>query len=208
MRFSHYNETVLEQWIYQYFRSNNVVTPTDLDIEVIAAIFEIDLEYVNCKSFSDNEEMVIFLDRREDPIVTRMIFFHELCHVLRHAGDQRRMPELFKNAQEAEADHFVLYAAMPFYMISQMSLPERRNEAIAYIASEFRVTTEIAEKRIDQIYRRILGGQLLKVANTITRPAQENHHKPEPDANWSDETKRILSQLHRQLIIRGRVANE
>ncbi|WP_244966010.1 ImmA/IrrE family metallo-endopeptidase [Paenibacillus alvei] len=51
-------------------------------------------------------------------------FLHELCHLLRHAGNQTIMPEQFTQAQEAEADAFAMYAAMPISMIKTMTLPE------------------------------------------------------------------------------------
>lgn len=115
MLFSYYQETNLEQWINAKYLSYGLHTANDCEIERIADAFEVDIMYVSCPSFSENEDKVIFLNKDVDDKMARIIFFHELCHVLRHAGDQRVMPPLFKEAQESEADHFVLYASVPFY---------------------------------------------------------------------------------------------
>lgn len=159
----YYKKTPLEHWISQRYRSKLILNPTDIDIEKIATAFNIDLQFAYCRSFSDNEERVIFLDIRESLTYKRAAFFHELCHVLRHAGDQRKMTKLFRDAQEAEANVFTLYASMPFFMIAKMKLPERQTEAIEYLSEEFSVPFELALKRVEQINRRILQGQLESV---------------------------------------------
>ncbi|MCY9577897.1 ImmA/IrrE family metallo-endopeptidase [Paenibacillus alvei] len=53
------------------------------------------------------------IDSRLLPREQWVEFLHELCHLLRHAGNQTIMPEQFTQAQEAEADAFTMYAAMP-----------------------------------------------------------------------------------------------
>lgn len=209
--FQHYTLTHLEQFVEELYQRNGILSPQQLNIEEVARRLNIWIYFsgLGSKAVEIREGLgSINIFKYQSRTLRWLDFLHELCHLLRHAGDQTIMPEQFTAAQEAEADHFVLYASMPFFMIRQMHLPDRRNEAIAYIASEFRVTTEIAEKRVDQIYRRILRGQLLEVANTTSRPIQDTDPKNEPDTSWSDETRRILSQLHRQLITRGKAASE
>lgn len=90
-----------------------------------------------------------------------MIFFHELCHVIRHSGDQRWMPSLFKEAQEYDADRFALYSALPFFILKSITLPERKGESIGYIAHTFRVPLYFAKKRFEQIEERITQNKLL-----------------------------------------------
>lgn len=197
MLFSYYQETHLEQWINSKYQSSGLLDAVQHDIERIAEAFDIELVYAACPSFSDNEERVIFLNKHTDDVMARVIFFHELCHVLRHAGDQRSMPSLFKDAQEAEADQFVLYAAVPFYMFEKLPVPDQRNEAIPYIADAFRIPLELAEQRLDQIQRRVLHGSLMAAAQEAERKQKETVVK------WSPETQRILSQLEKQLWEKG-----
>ncbi|WP_052675983.1 ImmA/IrrE family metallo-endopeptidase [Paenibacillus sp. IHBB 10380] len=160
MNFSYYKETVLEQMINELYLSNCIRTHEDLnDIEAIAESFNSEIFYDTCKPFSDNERRVIFLNKKDSNISSRLNFFHELCHVIRHFGDQRNMPKLFKEAQEAEAQQFVFYAAIPFFMLQNLPIPDRRGEAIQYIAKIFHVTPKFSKQRLDQIDRRVLQGE-------------------------------------------------
>ncbi|MCA1293692.1 ImmA/IrrE family metallo-endopeptidase [Paenibacillus sp. alder61] len=192
MLFSYYRETELEQWISGKYLAHGILGPAEHDIEHIAYAFGVDLVYEECPSFSDNEERVIFLNKHADDVTARVIFFHELCHVLRHAGDQRIMPAMFRSAQETEAEQFVLYAAIPFYMFTRLPVPDQRSEAVAYLAETFRVPYGLAEHRLDQIQRRVLHGSLIAAAKEADRQRQSA-------CGWSGETKRIMAQLERQL---------
>lgn len=178
MNITLYNETSLELWITERFILNNILTPIDLDIENIARAFKIELQYAYCRSFSDNEGRLIVLDKRENKTSKHQIFFHELCHVLRHTGDQRNMPELFKDGQENEAAHFTLYAAMPFFMIKRLPLPDNQNEAVEYIVNSFQVTHRLAGQRLKQIQRRILQGEL---DNSVAKAILNQNHAPMQD---------------------------
>lgn len=192
MLFSYYRETELEQWISGKYLQHGIASTAEHDIEHIAQAFGVELVYEECPSFSDNEEQVIFLNKYADDVTARVIFFHELCHVLRHAGDQRRMPVLFKNAQETEAEQFVLYAAIPFYMFAKLPVPDQHCEAIPFLAETFRVPYELAEHRLDQIQRRVLHGSLMAAAKEADRQHQQA-------SGWSGETRRVLAQLEKQL---------
>ncbi|MGF7050373.1 hypothetical protein J2T13_004911 [Paenibacillus sp. DS2015] len=175
MNFSYYKETVLEQLLNELYLSNCIQAPEDLnDIEAIAESFNAEVFYDTCKPFSDNERRVIFLNIKDNNATSRLNFFHELCHVIRHFGDQRKMARLFKEAQETEADQFVLYAAIPFFMLEILPIPDRRSEAIQYIAETFQVTLKLAEQRLTQIDRRILQGQFdVLIAKHVTTTRHE-----------------------------------
>ncbi|MDQ0090177.1 Zn-dependent peptidase ImmA (M78 family) [Paenibacillus anaericanus] len=196
MLFSYYKETPLEQWINTKFLARGIMTTINHDIERIAEAFEVALVYDICPSFSDNEDGVIFLNKHADDVTARVIFFHELCHVLRHAGDQRNMSVLFKSAQEIEADQFVLYAAIPFYLVAKLNIPDQRNEAIPYLADKFHVPLSLAEQRLDQIQRRVLQGSLIAAAQEASK-RQRQQKQQEP--MWTNETHRVLAQLSHQL---------
>ncbi|MNP18390.1 hypothetical protein D3C76_1108730 [compost metagenome] len=193
MLVSYYKETPLEQWITTKYLDHGIIDPHHNDIERIADSFGVDLLYERCPSFSDNEDRVIFLNKDADELTARIIFFHELCHVLRHAGDQRFMSQQFKRAQEQEAEQFVLYAAIPFFMFAKLPVPDHRHEAISYLSDIFRVPLDLAEQRLDQIQRRMLHGSLVAAAREADR------QKRNQETGWSSETKRILDQLDRQL---------
>ncbi|QPA52741.1 ImmA/IrrE family metallo-endopeptidase [Lysinibacillus sphaericus] len=49
-------------------------------------------------------------------------FCHELCHLLMHNGQQRRMSRLCRDYQENEANNFMLHACMTTFMLDQLEL--------------------------------------------------------------------------------------
>lgn len=175
MLFSHYQETTLEQLISKHYRLHKFWSAEALlDIDRIAESFDVDLKYDTCKSVSDNKEKIIILDKRLTGLQQRKIFFHELCHVLRHVGDQRKMPVLFREGQEAEAENFVLYASMPFFMISQLKLPDRQDDGVQFLSSTFKVPLKLAKRRLEQIQRRELQG-VLSLESTKQLLITDNH---------------------------------
>ncbi|MBO2942768.1 ImmA/IrrE family metallo-endopeptidase [Paenibacillus sp. F411] len=161
MIFPNYYETTLEQWVSNRYRASRILQPEDMDLDRISEVFLVDLRYDQCLPFSDNEERVIFLNKRDPHPIARMVYFHELCHVLRHAGDQRRMNKLFRDGQEADAKAFLLYASMPFFMISQLDIPENQKGATYYLAKLFSVPPKLAKQRLLQIQRRELQSTLM-----------------------------------------------
>lgn len=154
----YYKETALEQWINELYIGINIMTPLDMDIHIIADKLNIDITYDKCRPFSHAGRRIVFLSNKSKDTEARLAFFHELCHILRHVGDQRNMPDLFMEGQEIEAEHFALYAAMPYFMIKSMELPERHDLAVKKIADEFKIPREFADKRVLQIERRIVQG--------------------------------------------------
>lgn len=198
--FTYYKETNLEQWISSALLENRIFTPTDLyDLEAVAEAFDVKLLFSDSPSFSDNQLRVIFINKHLDDAIVRLIFFHELCHVLRHVGDQRYMPELFEEAQEYEADAFVLYATMPFYMFSRLELPDRKWDAVHLVSETFNVTLDLAEQRLEQIFRREMQGKLATEHRSEELISRRKSRQP----TWSPETQRILKQLNRQLLAKG-----
>lgn len=161
MNFSKYIKTPLEQWIEKQYLANGVLMPEDLDIDRIALIFGVDIVYYDNSSFSDNDDKVIFIDRRYEQTEQRKAFFHELCHVIRHSGDQRWMPDLFREAQENDANRFALYAAIPFFMLEQVQLPANRSEVMSLLVSEFQCFPDLVKLRIKQIEDRISNSEFI-----------------------------------------------
>jgi len=163
---SYYQMTALEKWTEDLFERLGIKEPSQISIDYISERLNIWIHYLDVKSKGIEASAgmySMFLDNRLSVGMQRMEFLHELCHLLRHAGTQSVMPEHYTQAQEDEADRFILYAAMPYSMISRGALPELRNEAVSSLTTEFQVPRELAVQRIDQIQRRIFQGQLLAV---------------------------------------------
>lgn len=160
MIISYYKETSMEKWIEELYCRIGIVTPSEMDIHIIADNLGIEVVYEKCMPFSDGNKKVIFLNKRDKDSVSRLVFFHELCHLLRHVGDQRLMSPLFREGQEIEADHFAMYASIPFFMLRGLEIPERHDLAVQFIADIFKVPKPFAKKRLSQIERRIAQGML------------------------------------------------
>ncbi|MBW7453859.1 ImmA/IrrE family metallo-endopeptidase [Paenibacillus sepulcri] len=157
MDFSFCPETELEKWITKHYLEHNLLLPGELDIDVIAELFSVTIVYYNGACFSGNESQVIFLNKNMNMIDRRDVFFHELCHVLRHAGDQRKMPRPFLDLQEGQAEVFALYASLPLYMLREIHLPSNQEQATLKLSQMFKVRTDTALSRLLQIQRRICG---------------------------------------------------
>ncbi|WP_239616156.1 ImmA/IrrE family metallo-endopeptidase [Cohnella mopanensis] len=155
--YRYYQTTPLEQWIDQLWLKSGITAPSQLNVEEVASRLDVWVHYL--KDTSRALEYMgmrsILIDQRQNRDAQWEDFLHELCHVLRHAGNQTTMPRLFCEGQEAEANRFVLYAAMPFSMLRQLKFPERMDEASDVISLHFGVSHELAHKRLEQIQRRM-----------------------------------------------------
>ncbi|MEK4062167.1 MULTISPECIES: ImmA/IrrE family metallo-endopeptidase [unclassified Paenibacillus] len=178
MNLSKYFKTPLEQTIEDYYLSWAILRPEDLTIERVSNAFNVDVHLKRIKSFSDNELYVIVINQQDERDEQRKTFFHELGHVLRHAGDQRQMSRLFRQMQEADAERFCLYSAIPFFMLEKLQLPVVEDEAAGKLAAVFQVPPEFALQRLKQIRERISNVEFM-AAFTYTAATNE---KPLPSA--------------------------
>ncbi len=164
--YNYYRTTPFEQWVEHLWIKSGIVAPSQLNVEEVASRLDVWVHFLNDSSRAlDYMGMrSILVDRRLGKEAQWEDFLHELCHVLRHAGNQTVMPKLFCEGQEAEANRFVLYAAIPFYMLRHLKLPAGIDEAAETIASHFGVTLELAGKRLEQLQRRTFAAILWEEA--------------------------------------------
>ncbi|NOJ73152.1 ImmA/IrrE family metallo-endopeptidase [Paenibacillus alvei] len=158
----HYQMTRIEEFLEGLYERIGISNTYQLTIEEIAKRLNIWIYYtpMRSKALEVRPGMnSMNIDSRLPSREQWIEFLHELCHLLRHAGNQTIMPEEFTQAQEAEADAFAVYAAMPISMIRETSLPERCCDAAACLSDEFRVPMEMAQKRLEQIRRRVYAGR-------------------------------------------------
>src|SRR5690625_1109196 len=142
---------------------NKIMTPPDLKISRIARIFNVFVKQDSIPARFDifGRYRGIVLDSRESIEVQREQFFHELCHILRHAGHQTMMPEAFRQLQEWDANHFTMYASLPYFMVREYDFNDPY--LIHDLAEDFKVTEHLAKKRMEHIERNMLHHQLLVV---------------------------------------------
>lgn len=193
--FSTYKCTPVEQWINALYAQHDILSTDHLNIETLALRMNTWVYYkpISSRCIDRGGGMYsVVIDSRLDKKSQWEDFLHELCHILRHTGNQHELPPLLVDWQEDHADAFMLYASIPIYMVRQMDLPEHRQEIIDFLATEFTVTHQLAERRLGQIERRILQGT---IDDELLKQSQPKKlHKP-----YSAETQRILQQLQRQI---------
>lgn len=180
----YYSLNLVEEYITKAYRQNDITSPHDLDISRISDIWSIHLEYTNTtRAFAqwDSSTRRIFLPNKLSKAEQRVAYFHELCHVLRHVGNQRTMPESFRNLQEVQAEHFILFASMPYFMIKNHLI-----ESPSLIAEEFQMPINYVYKRLSYIQSKIILNSEIGVRDDKPR--------------WSPETIKVLHQLNHILL--------
>ncbi|WP_052429721.1 ImmA/IrrE family metallo-endopeptidase [Paenibacillus borealis] len=162
--FIHYKKTHLEHFVEKLYINHSILKPEDITIQRLSTELDIHIDYapVRSRAYESITGMrFVLLDNRITPMKQRFDFLHELCHMLRHAGNQMTLPVPFIKAQEEDAEKFVLYATMPFFMIQSFSLSGDYSTAIQQISNVFGVSREMAKVRFDQILRREYEGEML-----------------------------------------------
>ncbi|MFD0825806.1 ImmA/IrrE family metallo-endopeptidase [Neobacillus sp. M.A.Huq-85] len=162
---SGYILTDTERKIEKMYRERSILTPSDLDIRNVASLFNMELSFSEGpqRAIWDEEFTVIFLNRDQAEEKQREVFFHELAHPLLHCGDQTKMSfKSFRELQENQANQFQLYAAIPFFMLKDLELPPYEYQMVQLIQNVFKVTGDLAKKRLEQIKRRIIQSKMDK----------------------------------------------
>jgi Zn-dependent peptidase ImmA (M78 family) len=200
--FELYEKTSLETWLEELYISKGILNPDDLwSIDYIARCFGFHINYLQGapeRAIWDEEDALIFLNPNQDEEILREKFFHELCHPLRHYGDQTSMRvKTFRELQEVQANQFQLYAAIPFYMVQTLKPTTLEHEMISQIRTVFKVSERLAKRRLEQIKRRIFQAQ----SDAEHRAFMDSLYPKAPP--YSEETNAVLNKLQMLLEKRG-----
>lgn len=157
-----YLTTALEDWVTAFYFRLKIQHPRQINIDYIARKREIFLHRKKMPAFHEihGRYQGITIDCRASVEQQREMFFHELCHILRHSGIQSMMPTAFRELQEQDAMHFTLYAAIPAHMIKYIDLDDQN--VVDQMVTLFKVTPELCTKRLLQIYNRTLNNDYRK----------------------------------------------
>lgn len=119
-----YTLTYLEEFISNIYKSLDKFKAHQISEEDIAAKLGIMFFWENGPAFHTQVCGIdaIYVDTRDSPKKQREQFFHELCHVLRHVGNQSIIPVSFREWQEIDARRFTKCAAIPFEMVKDWDL--------------------------------------------------------------------------------------
>jgi len=148
-----YKPFPLDKWVSRLLKIIGIMNPEDIDERVIARKLGIHLKYTKKRNYSYQEGnfKIININIDQDKIKRREVFFHELCHILRHAGCQLAMPLSWKELQEWDCVHFIRYAAIPFHMLSVFDW--QSPTLISDMSSTLKVSEEICYDRVEHIRR-------------------------------------------------------
>lgn len=146
-----YSPTPLESWVSRFYLSLGIREPIDLVESRIAKALNIFLVYkdVPSMSYEFGRFRSITIDKRLPAKIQRERFYHELCHILRHAGRQIMMPKAFRELQEWDARNFTRYAALPLHMITAFDF--KQPGIIEVLSEQFKITPELCAERLKRI---------------------------------------------------------
>ncbi|RAS75209.1 ImmA/IrrE family metallo-endopeptidase [Priestia endophytica] len=135
----------MEEQISREYIKRGIIHPEDLTVSNIISRFELEIFHHSYVSFriEENGCHFIFMNTKLPMMEFKKVFFHELCHVIRHEGEQDHMPYPFKELQEWEADNFVKYAMIPYHMIHLT-----KDRPLPYIAELFDAPIDLCEERL------------------------------------------------------------
>lgn len=133
-----------------------IYEPSQIDLKAIAKKLGIQLIYSKHRNYSyvEDDFKMINIKKGLDPIKEREVFFHELCHILRHEGFQyKMMPLPFRELQERQAKHFTRYAAIPLHML--ICLDWKSPNLVQEMSQTFLISEETCKYRVEQIQRNL-----------------------------------------------------
>lgn len=151
----YYTPTTIEENVSRLFIELGILLPEDLDEETISYALDIYLLKHTNQSYSFQSGLLksITLSSQLSQKQRREQFYHELCHVLIHEGNQRNLPVSFRHLQEQDARHFTRYAAIPFHMIQFIDWEEPN--LVHRVSDDFKIPHILAQERLNHIRRRL-----------------------------------------------------
>lgn len=145
--YTHIEEYVTN--LYNYLSINN---PEQIDIDVIAAKLGVNIFYGSA-SFIINNNIFIQKSSKQKEWQT---FAHEICHYLRHCGNQLNMGKLFVNFQEYQANYFAYHFCVPTFMLDKL-----KEFTVYMIMDLFNVEYKFALRRLEMYQNKVIMQQTI-----------------------------------------------
>ncbi|OES45850.1 ImmA/IrrE family metallo-endopeptidase [Domibacillus iocasae] len=154
-----YVKSHLEDFIENLYTNISITSPEQLDIELIARRLNIEVGYSHNKSkcAEIGGIMMILLNENVSRTEQWQEFAHEVCHLLRHTGNQTELPFPFVQLQEWQANTFALHFCIPTFMLQKLDLPFHKQLAITEVVQTFGVEYSFAEERLELYEIQMMG---------------------------------------------------
>ncbi|MGG3452310.1 ImmA/IrrE family metallo-endopeptidase [Domibacillus aminovorans] len=147
-----YCKTYLEEFVENLYTTLSIQNPSQLDYQIIAKQLGIRVKdtFGSSTCLQGGSVSYILLNNKLSKESKWQEFAHELCHLLRHAGNQLTVPEPFLEMQEWQANSFALHFCIPTFMLEKLDLSAYKQVTIAEIAQTFGVEYDFAEERLER----------------------------------------------------------
>ncbi|MGE8004238.1 ImmA/IrrE family metallo-endopeptidase [Lysinibacillus sp. NPDC093216] len=145
-------KTLTENFIKELYTRISVITPQQLDFQMIAMQLGIQVFYWPDKNqalFLKNQAY-IFINEELTNQQQWQDFCHELAHVLLHSGHQGRTFPLFREYQENKANNFMYHACVPSFMLEELEQLDASSLTVQHVQQLFNVEYDFAVKRLEQ----------------------------------------------------------
>jgi Zn-dependent peptidase ImmA (M78 family) len=154
-----YVKSHLEDFIENLYTKILITSPDQLDIELIARRLNIEVGYSHKKSKCAEIGGIMMIRLNENLPKTEQWqeFAHEVCHLLRHSGNQTELPFPFIQLQEWQANTFALHFCIPTFMLQELELPFHKQMAITEVSQVFGVEYRFVEDRLELYEIQMMG---------------------------------------------------
>ncbi|MDB8552192.1 ImmA/IrrE family metallo-endopeptidase [Turicibacter sanguinis] len=153
MNYKNYITSVSEIEIAKLYRQFGIVAPSDLTIDTLSEIFNINVYFLKTESklILDGDDVFIILNSRLTEREQLEDFYHELAHFLL---DHRPTTTLsLFNYFEMKADNLIQYLAIPIHMFNFIDFES--DYLIHEMAGQFNISWELAYKRLENIKQKV-----------------------------------------------------
>jgi Zn-dependent peptidase ImmA (M78 family) len=201
-----YTYTPLEEFVFNLYRKLSITVPNEFNMCEIAKQLNIQLHYYDDGSVAVEENGIhhILIDERLNKARQWQDFGHELCHSLRHYGNQLLMSDdellcSFIRLQESQSENFMYHFCVPTFMLLNYKIANFLDikAGIPFVVENFNVTEEFAEERLNRLKRQLLQSK----SDAEHRAFMESFYPKAPP--YSEETNAILKKLYLQLEKKG-----
>lgn len=136
----------LEDYINQLYKFLSIDQPEQLNIPTVAAKLGLEVRYGNV-NFCIGKHIMLQKSTKQKEW---QMFGHEVCHYLRHYGNQLKMHPLFVDLQEYQANYFSYHFCVPTFMLSDL------REVTHYVIMEkFNVEENFALRRLEMYQNKL-----------------------------------------------------
>jgi Zn-dependent peptidase ImmA (M78 family) len=194
-----YTYTPLEEFVFNLYRKLSIAVPEEINMNGIAKKLNIQLHYYDDGSVAVEDDGIhhILIDERLSQAQQWQDFGHELCHSLRHYGNQLLMSEKdllhsFLQLQESQSDNFMYHFCVPTFMLLNYKISNFLDvkAGIPFVVGMFNVTEEFAKERLSRFKRQLLQSK----SDAEHRTFMESLYPKAPP--YSKETNDVLKQLN------------